>query len=70
MHGSRFGWLILAVMLMGGLALAQAATVDGARVRLTLDTSEARQALAILHEEQSGKPVTDADWQQLFATAP
>ncbi len=40
------------------------------RIRLTLDTSEADQVLAILALQQAGKPVGDAEWQRLFATQP
>ncbi|MGB7731965.1 MAG: DUF5700 domain-containing putative Zn-dependent protease [Candidatus Acidiferrum sp.] len=40
------------------------------QVQLTLDNSEARQALVILHKEQAHKSVEDDDWQKLFATIP
>ena len=40
------------------------------QVQLTLDASEAEQSLFILHKEQARQPVTDADWQKLFATVP
>ena len=40
------------------------------RVRLTLDTSEADQVLAILALRSQGKPVPDSEWQKLYATAP
>lgn len=39
-------------------------------VQLTLDLSEARQALVILHKGQARQPVSDNDWQTLFATVP
>jgi hypothetical protein len=42
----------------------------GDRVQLTLDTSEADQALAILTIHSQGQPVPDAEWRKLFATAP
>ena len=40
------------------------------RVQLTLDASEAKQALVILHKEQAHDTVEDADWQRLFTTLP
>jgi hypothetical protein len=40
------------------------------RIRLTLDTSEADQVLAILALRQAGKPIDDAEWKALFATPP
>jgi hypothetical protein len=40
------------------------------QVRLTLDSSEAKQALVILHKEQVHQTVGDSDWQKLFATMP
>jgi hypothetical protein len=40
------------------------------RVQLTLDSSEARQVLVILHKEQAHQPVNEHDWRALFATAP
>ncbi len=39
-------------------------------VQLTLDTSEAEQALRILHKQAQHEAITRADWQQLFQTAP
>lgn len=39
-------------------------------VQLTLDTSEADEALRIIRKQNSHEFVTDSDWQQLFATAP
>jgi hypothetical protein len=47
-----------------------AATAAENRVRLTLDTSEADQVLAILALRVSGQPIDDAHWQRLFATEP
>src|SRR5436853_6584609 len=40
------------------------------RVEVQLDASEAKQALAILDKRKHAQPVTDADWQALFATQP
>ena len=47
---------------------AQPATND--RIQLTLDTSETDEVLAILALRSQGKPIPDAEWQKLFATAP
>lgn len=47
-----------------------ALAADTGRVRLTFDTSEADQVLAILALRQAGKPVDDAQWRKLFATEP
>ncbi len=40
------------------------------RVQLTLDVSEAEQVLAILALHDAGKPVSEVEWQKLFATEP
>jgi hypothetical protein len=56
------------VLLLLYFSLPLAAAVD--RVQLTLDSSEADQVLAILALRSQGKPVADAEWQKLFATAP
>jgi hypothetical protein len=56
------------VVLLLSFFLPLAAAVD--RVQLTLDTSEADQVLAILALRNQGNPVSDAEWQKLFATAP
>jgi len=52
------------------LALSMSAFADTGRIRLTFDTSETDQVLAILALRQAGKPVDDAQWQKLFATEP
>jgi Putative zinc dependent peptidase (DUF5700) len=49
---------------------AQNDTTTQQRVELTLDPSEAKQALVILHKERSNEAVTSDDWQKLFATIP
>jgi hypothetical protein len=56
--------------LAGMVPAASARTAANNRIQLTLDTSEADQVLAILALRQAGKPVADAQWQKLFATAP
>lgn len=48
----------------------RAAAQADPRVQLTLDSSEARQALVILHKEQAHQPITADDWKTLFATVP
>jgi hypothetical protein len=40
------------------------------RVQVKLDTSEADSVLAILAKRKQAQPVTDADWNTLFATDP
>jgi hypothetical protein len=40
------------------------------RIQLTLDTSEAEQALAIAMSHRDGGSITDTEWQKLFATQP
>lgn len=61
-------WLVLlaALPLLAAAEAAQAAPA----VRLTLDTSEAEQALSILDLQAAGKAVTPAAWSRLFATQP
>ena len=58
--------LVLSLLPFSSIAFADATD----RVQLTLDTSEADQVLAILDLRRQGKPVPDAEWQELFATAP
>src|SRR5271156_3661318 len=50
--------------LLGCYAAAQSQVT----VQLTLDTSEADQALQILGQQKSHTTVTDGDWQRLFGT--
>jgi Putative zinc dependent peptidase (DUF5700) len=66
----NISWLLLSAVLPGVAQDAAEHSSPAQRVQLTLDLSEARQALAILHKEQAHEAVTDADWQALFATAP
>lgn len=69
MFPPRFALCVLCCLLAITPAVAaQTATSD--RIQLTLDTSEADQVLAILALRSQGKPVPDAEWQKLFATAP
>jgi len=65
----RFSVLALA-LAAGTYFFAQTNVAVGTRVELTLDSSEAEQALLILQKEQANQAVTGADWQKLFATAP
>jgi len=63
--------VLLALILTTGLCVsAQNPAAASPRVQLTLDASEAEQALVILHKEQARQAVTDADWQELFANVP
>lgn len=57
-----------ALMLLLASTAASAAETD--RVQLTLDTSEAELALAIVEKRAAGKEVPAADWQALFASEP
>jgi hypothetical protein len=58
------------LLMTAAFAPAQRSATEDARVQLTLDESEAEQALIILHKEQAREMVTDGDWQKLFATVP
>jgi hypothetical protein len=49
---------------------AQNAAATHPQIQLTLDASESRQALLILHKEQAHQPVSNDEWQKLFATVP
>ena len=63
------GYLLFCVFLSGlysGIARGQASPA----IQLSLDTSEAEQALRILQKESSHQAVTPEDWQQLFSTIP
>jgi Putative zinc dependent peptidase (DUF5700) len=65
------GFFALALMLTAGTCVsAQSNVAADTRVQLTLDASEAEQALVILSKEQARQTVTNADWQKLFATVP
>ena len=69
MRPSRSVLFVLCCLLgFAPAAFTQAATND--RIQLTLDTNEADQVLAILAVRGQGKPIPDAEWQRLFATAP
>ena len=57
---------ICAALLQYGMRFAAAQTMPS--VQLTLDTSEAEQALQILDKEAAHQAITPEDWQKLFAT--
>lgn len=40
------------------------------RIHISLDSSEAEAALAILEKHSANQPITEADWQSLFSTRP
>lgn len=68
---------MLTAMLTAGTCVSaqnnispQSNAVAATRIQLTLDATEAEQSLVILHKEQARQPVTDSDWQKLFANAP
>jgi hypothetical protein len=52
------------------LLLATGTFAADSRVALTFDTSEADAVLHILELRAAQRPVTDVDWQKLFATEP
>ena len=58
--------LLITALLAATAALASAEE----RVRFTLNTSQADAVLAILDKRTAGKPVSDADWQNLFMSEP
>ena len=39
-------------------------------MQVKVDASEAEQVLAIVAKHKHARPITDADWQVLFATEP
>jgi len=68
---SRIACLAWLSLLMGPLLLAAAASAKEAdRVQIHTDFTEADAALAILDKRQAAGPVTDAEWEVLFATEP
>ncbi len=56
------------ILFLCGIGFAAAQTSPS--VQLTLDVSEADQALQILDKEAAHQAVTPGDWQKLFATVP
>src|SRR5579864_448362 len=54
------------VLLLSGVAQAQSQPA----IDLTLDASEAEQALVVLRKRATLQTVTDADWRRLFDTQP
>jgi len=52
------------------LLLCFAADAPNDRVQILLNPSEAERVLDILAKRKAGKPVTEDDWQALFATEP
>ncbi len=69
MRPSRSALFVLCCLL-GFAPAASSQTATNNRIQLTLDTSEADQVLAILAVRGQGKPIPDAEWLKLFATAP
>ena len=63
------GYLLFCVFL-GGFSFDIARGQASPAVQLSLDTSEAEQALRILQKESAHQAVTPGDWQQLFSTVP
>ncbi len=68
---SRFVIAISFALLSSLASLdAQVPSDNASRIALRLDTSEAEAVLAILDKRSAGTAITDADWQNLFATEP
>ena len=61
---------LLFCIFLGGTFSGFAGGQESPAVQLSLDTSEAEQALRILQKESAHQAVTPEDWQQLFSTAP
>jgi hypothetical protein len=66
----RLAVLLVLVASVTPCRSAQNPATTQQQVQLSLDASEATQALLILHKEQAHESVTDDDWQKLFATIP
>jgi hypothetical protein len=56
--------------LVIAFVLSLSAFAQSGRISLSFDTSEAEAVLAIAARQSAHQPVTDADWQRLFASAP
>ncbi|MGA3162498.1 MAG: DUF5700 domain-containing putative Zn-dependent protease [Terracidiphilus sp.] len=63
------GYLLFCVFL-GGFYSSIAPGQSSPAIQLSLDTSEAEQALHILQKANAHQEVTPGDWQQLFSTVP
>ena len=50
--------------------VTRAEAPDAGAVQLAIDTSEVEAALRILHKERAKAHIDEADWRQLFETAP
>jgi hypothetical protein len=67
------GWVAMlgAALGMGAAASAAPKAAPGTPpIQLALDASEAQACLAILDEENAGRPVAEADWRRLFSSQP
>jgi hypothetical protein len=62
--------VVAVVVFCFSIAVAQNPSAPPARVQVTVNTSEAEAALAILDKRVARQEITDADWQKLFATEP
>ncbi len=67
-HRRRVFSILSCLLWIVPALFAQPAPRD--RVRLTLDTSEADEVLAILALRHAGQPIDDMQWKKLFATPP
>lgn len=66
----RFSFRGAIVVLTTLFSILPALASDADRVQVKLDTSEAEQVLVIVAKHKHAQPITDADWQALFATEP
>ena len=68
--GDGMRGILLFCGVFWGFCCVSAAGQAAPAVQLSLDTSEAEQAVRILQKESAHQAVTPEDWQQLFSTAP
>jgi putative zinc-dependent peptidase DUF5700 len=64
------GLIAIFISLYSGLSLAQDAKSNANRIQLKLNSDESEAVLGILAKKAAGQPVSEDDWQHLFATEP
>ncbi|HEY6303979.1 MAG TPA: hypothetical protein VIX14_13025 [Terriglobales bacterium] len=60
--------VVVSWIIVGLFTVLPSLASDAERVQVKLDTSESEQLLAIVTRRKQAQPITDADWQALFAT--
>jgi hypothetical protein len=70
MRPRHFGVIAIFLSLYSALSLAQAASPNANRIQLNLNADESEAVLGILAKKAAGQPVSEDDWQHLFATEP